>query len=513
MSQLSTSQEDRFHFVTYPGRSRPLDKLARQFLVANTEAIKGKSQKHFLNGEHVPTRKHAVKIGSHMSSWRIKKNNTSRQSSRDKITGMPKDDCFEYATQSIISPSLYPTIPGLSHQIPSALTTRLLEWFSHMLVMWRYPVHFRSFSDIPCASQYLIKDRFFDQANLFTTLAAAHSHLQMYKRELGFEPFYGIFSGLHSAAYYRGISLRTIRHDVGNLPRTDRASLIWAICKIALADLFSNDFDTAKIHLTAIAKLVTQNTEGDTWSKMESYQKHILFLVDLNTAAMFLEKPLFSASLQQHFHFSFSLALSFCVGGVTLARRFSDEKIGLDDPFLQNIIVQLRRIIALLEYLMLNRNQSSVDYLQWLTYNINAIDHRILTRISSSSLSNVQEACLISILCLNFTIVKPSSCRRGNTLAYHLLQSLSRIDGLTDLEPGCNNLYLWMVCMGLCVTSCPIHEGYLSTILRQHSLLLSLSDWVDVVHILKGFFYIEHIHGQRLHHWFKDIFNPNPDSA
>jgi hypothetical protein len=536
MSQSSLpNQENRFHFVvSHASSSHLLDKPARRFLVNG--AAKAKCRKHkgprYGQDSGFERRRHSTKLGFSMNSWRVKKNDGKSQRHIDRGTEMTRYDKHSNSDTATSNKSIEYYLPepdGLHLQVPSGPSygaepwaTALFNYYLHMMVMWRYPVKFRCFSDLSCPAyaeqeaSYTLRDR----SNFFTTLAVASSHLQMYKRELGFDPFSSQLGLIpfDRSAYYRIVSLETIRHDVSNynnMRSEDKAALIWAVCKMAQADLFCNDFDAAKIHLMAIARIIRHAGE---WPRIEEYQKHMLFTVDVNTAAMFLENPLFPANFQQRSWDEFDLsslpALCGRITSSTLASQFLEERMSsaLGEPFFQIIIAQLHHIIVLLEYLTsIDGSQSKPEYVEWATYNINAMDHEILSKIASFSelpprsgglIRDVQESCLISILCLNFTIVKPASCHRGIKLAYFLMRGLSKVKKIAH-DPRFSDLYLWMACMGACVTTCPTQRSYLLKLLGKLALSLRISCWTDLVCILKGFFYIEHIHGPRIRSLFE----------
>lgn len=529
------NQENKFHFVvSHTNASCPLDKSARRFLANGAMQAKYRNHKGPRNGERsgLKERKYSTKISFSMSSWRVKINGGKFQIPDAKVTEVPRYGerlSSENATATKSSKYYYlQELDGLCLQVPSdpsygaePWATELFNYYFHMLVMWRYPVKFRSFSDLFCPpyaekeASYSLRNR----SNFFTTLAVASSHLRMYRRELGFCPFSSQLSlpPVNRFAYYRAVSLETIRHDVcdyDNMHPEDKAALIWAICKMAQMDLFCNDFAAAKIHLMAIARIVHH---AGGWPEIEEHQKHMLFTVDVNTAAMLLERPLFPEHFQQRswdgFDPSSLPALCGSTAGSTLAFQFFEKGMNsaLGGPLL-SILTQLRHVTEFLEYLMsAHTPESKPEYFEWITYNINTIDHKVLERIAfssesmpgtGSSIEDIQESCLISILCLNFTIVKPASCHRGIKLAYFLMRSLSKIRNMA-YDPNFKFLYLWMACMGVCVTTCPTQRSHLLKLLGELTQSLHISCWTELVRILKVFFYIEYIHGPRLRSLFE----------
>lgn len=522
------NQENKFHFVVSPaGTNRPLDKSARRFLVNGATKAKCRKKHEGPNhGQHSGFKKrtHSTKLGFSVGSWRV--NNYGKQEgSSDSATGIS----LHHKHSNSGSATYLPEPDGLHLRVPSYLSygaepwaKALFNYYFHMMVMWRYPVKLRCFSDLFCPpyAEQEISYSLRDRSNFFTTLAAASSHLQMYRRELVFHPFSSqlSFPPINRFAYYRALGLETIRHDVCNYNHMypeDKAALMWAICKMAQADLFCNDFAAAKIHLMAIARIVHH---AGGWPEIEEHQKHMLFTVDVNTAGMLLERPLFPATFQQRSWDEFDLsslpALCDCITRSTLASQFFGEKMNPAprDPFLRSIITKLHHIIVFVEYLLsTGGSNSKPEYVECITYNVNAMDHEILSKICSSSESSpksgsliqeIRESCLISILCLNFTIVKPGSCHRGIKVAYFLMRSLSKIRKMA-YDPNFRDLCLWMVCMGVCVTTCPTQRGYLLKLLGKLARSLHIPCWTDLVSILKGFFYIEYIHGPRLRSLFE----------
>lgn len=408
MSQSLHTVGDAFHFVaSTAGSSRPLDKSSRRFLAERAARAKCRRDETPLKTEKGSApKRYSAKLGPYMSSWRLKTNGQNGQNSQKSpafVTELSLYDNhsnLEKATNNRATIHYRPECCGLGLQVlpnpdygVEPWATDLLNYYLHMLVMWRYPTKFRSFSSLFCPpyaeqeTSYSLQDR----SNFFTTLAVASSHLQMYKRELGFEPF-DIQLGLpvNRYAYYSVASLEAIRHDVCNYSKMsseNKSALIWAICKLALADLFCNDFAAAKIHLAAIANIIRQ--AGGEWPNIEEYQKHMLFVVDVNTAAMFLEMPLFPAKFQRRSCALVDFTLvSTCdqITNSTRARGFSEIALDLtlDMSFLQIIISRLHHTITVLEHLMgTGEYVSNPEYVEWVTYNINALDHKILTEIAS----------------------------------------------------------------------------------------------------------------------------------